>query len=344
MKKKLRIVQFGVSHEHADGKLATIKALPDEFELVGVVDDRDTATPRYPLRRPDSMLEGVPILTEEQVWADKTLDAVFVEVTNCDLIPVAERVLAHGLPMHLDKPGGETYEPFAALRTEAKKRGLPLQMGYMFRCNPAIRWLVKAVREGWFGDVFEIEANMDHGYGDDDYRRYLGSFKAGILYNLCCHLADFVVAMLGEPVSARASVATAPGSPPDSRDNGATTLEYASGALVHLRSCGRKVGQIRRRLRICGTLGSAELCPIEHFDGRPLRLDVQFSRPAGGIPAGPCQTLDFGPQGTNSNVDRYAEQLRSFARQVRGEEREPDWLCEHDLAVQRTLLKMCGLA
>ena len=40
MKKKLRVVQFGVSHEHADGKLATIKALPDEFELVGVVDDR----------------------------------------------------------------------------------------------------------------------------------------------------------------------------------------------------------------------------------------------------------------------------------------------------------------
>ena len=97
MKKKLRVVQFGVSHEHADGKLATIKALPDEFELVGVVDDRDNTTPRYPLRRPDSMTEGVPLLTEEQLWADKTIDAVFVEVTNCDLIPVAERVLAHGL-------------------------------------------------------------------------------------------------------------------------------------------------------------------------------------------------------------------------------------------------------
>ena len=115
--KRLRVVQFGISHEHALGKLATIKALRDEFELVGLVDDRDGTSPRYPLRRPDSVLEGVPLLTEEQVWADKTIDAAFVEVTNGDLVATAERVLAHGLPMHLDKPGGETYEPFARFRT-----------------------------------------------------------------------------------------------------------------------------------------------------------------------------------------------------------------------------------
>ena len=30
-------------------------------------------------------------------------------------------------------------------------------------------------------------------------------------------------------------------------------------------------------------------------------------------------------------------------RIVRGEEREPDDLCEHDLAVHRALLRMCGL-
>ena len=343
MKRKIRVVQFGVSHEHANGKLATLRSLPDEFEIVGVVDDRDSTTPRWPPRRPDSLVEGLPLLTEEQVWADGTIDAASVEVTNGDLIDTARRVLDHGLPMHLDKPGGESYGPFADLRLEAKRRGIAVQMGYMFRANPAIQWLVQAIRDGWFGDVFEIEANMDHGYGDDDYRRYLGSFRGGILYNLGCHLADFVVSMLGEPVAAHTAIATAPGSPAGSRDNGACILEYASGALVYLRSCGRKVGQIRRRLRIAGTLGSAEICPIEHFDGRPLLLEVEFAKPVGGIPAGRCQTIDFGPQGTNALVDRYASQLRQFARIVRGEEAEPDDLCEHDLAVQRTLLTMCGL-
>ena len=342
--KKLRVVQFGVSHEHADGKLATLRALPDEFEIAGVVDDRDNTTPRYPLRRPDALLEGLPILTEEQVWADKTIDAAFVEVTNCDLIPVAERVLAHGLPMHLDKPGGESYERYARLRTEAKARGIPVQMGYMFRANPAIRWLITAVRNGLLGDIYGIEADMDHGYGDDDYRRYLGTFKGGILYNLGCHLVDFFVSMLGESSSARPPVIRdAPLSAPGSRDNCVGILEWDAGAIGIVRSCDRnKVCFPARRLRINGTNGSAELCPIERFDGQPLLVELKLVKPAGSLPAG-RQTLNLGAQGTRGNIDRYIDQLRQFARIVRGEEKEPDDLCEHDLAVQRTVLRLCGI-
>ena len=342
--KKIRVVQFGVSHEHADGKLCTLRALPDEYEIVGVVDDRDNTTPRYPLRRPDALTEGLPILTEEQVWADKTIDAAFVEVTNCDLIPVAERVLAHGLPMHLDKPGGESYERYAKFRTEAKARGIPVQMGYMFRANPAIQWLIAAVRNGLLGDIYGIEADMDHGYGDDDYRRYLGTFHGGILYNLGCHHVDFFVSMLGEATSARPPVIRdAPGSAPGSRDNCLGILEWDAGAIGIIRSCDRnKVCFPARRLRINGTNGSAELCPIERFDGQPLLVELKLVNPAGDLPAG-RQTLNLGAQGTRGGIDRYIEQLRQFARIVRGEEKEPDDLCEHDLAVQRTLLKLVGL-
>lgn len=342
--KKLRVIQIGVCHEHAGGKLATLRALKDDFEIVGLVDDRASTAPRWPLSHPDSLWEGIPSLALDDALALPDLDAAFVEVTNAELVGVAERVLLRGLPMHMDKPGGESYAPFERLRTGAKARGLPFQMGYMFRGNPAVRWLVNAVRQGWFGDVFEVEADMDHNYGDDDYRRYLGSFRGGILYNLGCHLADIVVSMLGEPVAARPSILTAPGSPPGSRDNGSATLEFASGALAHLRSCGRlSAHPLRRRLRVCGTRGMAELCPIERFDNRPLALDVFFSHGEAGLPANRWQTLDFGPQGANGNVDRYTAQLREFARQVRGEEPEPDDLCAHDLAVQRTVLRMVGL-
>ena len=342
--KPLRVVQFGISHEHAPGKLATIKAMPGEFELAGIVDDRDGTSPRYPLRQPDALLEGVPLLTEEQVWADKTIDAAFVEVTNCDLVPVAERVLAHGLPMHLDKPGGETYGRYAKFRTEAKARGIHVQMGYMFRANPAIRWLTDAVRNGMFGDIYGIEADMDHGYGDDSYRRYLGTFQAGILYNLGCHIVDFFVSMLGEPASARPPVIRdAPGSAPGSRDNCLGILEWEAGAIGIIRSCDRnKVTFPARRLRINGTNGSAELYPIERFGSEPLRVELKLVEPACGLPAG-YQTLNLGTLGPRGDVDRYIGQLRQFARIVRGEEKEPDDLCEHDLAVQRTLLRLCGI-
>ncbi|MBQ7666389.1 MAG: hypothetical protein IJS46_00125 [Kiritimatiellae bacterium] len=139
-------------------------------------------------------------------------------------------------------------------------------------------------------------------------------------------------------------IQTAPGSPADSRDNGMAVLEWKRGAMATIRACGRKAGGPgSRRLRVSGTNGSVELCPVERFDGQPLTLTVRLAKPAGGIPAGRLQTLDFGPQGRHGNVDRYAEQLRQFARQVRGDEAEPDWLCAHDLAVQRTIMRMSGL-
>ena len=36
MKKRLKIAQIGVRHEHAEGKMATMRTMPDEFEIVGV--------------------------------------------------------------------------------------------------------------------------------------------------------------------------------------------------------------------------------------------------------------------------------------------------------------------
>ena len=37
--KKIRIAQIGVCHEHASGKINTLKRLPEYFEIAGVVDD-----------------------------------------------------------------------------------------------------------------------------------------------------------------------------------------------------------------------------------------------------------------------------------------------------------------
>ena len=144
--KRLRVIQIGICHEHANGKLETLRSLKDDFEVVGFVDDRSSATPRWPLMRPESLWDGIPTMTLDEALALPDLDAAFVEVTNAELVGVAERVLERGLPMHMDKPGGESYAPFERLRTGAKSRGLPFQMGYMFRGNPAMRWIADAVR------------------------------------------------------------------------------------------------------------------------------------------------------------------------------------------------------
>ena len=41
--KKIKIGQIGIRHEHAAGKIATLKNLPEVYEIVGVVDDSETS-------------------------------------------------------------------------------------------------------------------------------------------------------------------------------------------------------------------------------------------------------------------------------------------------------------
>ena len=72
----------------------------------------------------------------------------------------ALRCIKAGKHVHLDKPGALKHAEFKAMRLEAEKRGLTVQMGYMLRYNPAFELLFQAVREGWLGEITEIEAAM----------------------------------------------------------------------------------------------------------------------------------------------------------------------------------------
>ena len=47
MKRPLKTLFYGMTHEHAAGKLATLRKLRDDFEVVAVVDDRPRGTPHF---------------------------------------------------------------------------------------------------------------------------------------------------------------------------------------------------------------------------------------------------------------------------------------------------------
>ena len=47
MKRPIRTLFYGITHEHAEGKFATLMRMPDEFEIVGVVDDRPRGSKFY---------------------------------------------------------------------------------------------------------------------------------------------------------------------------------------------------------------------------------------------------------------------------------------------------------
>ena len=72
-------------------------------------------------------------------------------------MPTGMRCIDAGLHIHLDKPPGKSIKDLKKLCEKAKQKNLTVQMGYMFRYNPAFQFCLKALREGWLGDIFEID-------------------------------------------------------------------------------------------------------------------------------------------------------------------------------------------
>ena len=331
---KIKIGQIGIRHEHASGIMQSLRQLPEVFEIVGVVDDRHSQSAAFP-NASLAVYEGLPWLNEEELLNTPGLQAVCVETANLDLVPTALRCLEKKLPIHMDKPGGDDLALFRKLREGCEQRRVPFQIGYMFRSNPAMLWIRNAVKQGLLGDIFEIQAGMSHCYGGDAYQDYLGKFQGGIMFNLGCHLIDLVVSILGRPQNVTPVLKSTPGLPDRITNNALAILEYPH-AIVNLQACSKEVnGQEKRRLKVCGTKGSVELLPLEYFDGRPLKLQLNLAENTACFPAGP-QILDFGV-----TRDRYRDHLLEFAGMIRSEIPNP-YDATHDCLVQEVLLAAAG--
>ena len=332
--KRIKIGQIGVCHEHASGKIHSLRKMPEVFEIVGVVDDRASNAAKF-AGEDLKPYEGLKWISEEALFNTPGLQAVTVETPNLDLVPTALRCMERNLAMHMDKPGGEDLELFSRLRRGCEERKLPFQMGYMFRSNPAIQWCIKAVRNGWLGDVFEVQGSMSHNYGGEAYQQYIGKFNGGIMFNLGCHLIDLIVAMLGSPERITPFLKSTPGLPDSIKNNCLTIMEYPH-ATVTLRACSMEVGGLKRRcFKVCGTKGSVELCPLERFDGQPLLMHLNLLDGNEEYAAG-THIMDFGVK-----RDRYEDQLLELAKIIDGEIENP-YTYEHDLLVQEVLLAASG--
>ena len=327
MKRPLRALFYGQTHEHAPGKLETLKRMRDEYEIVAIVDDFPRKSPMYRDQEWDPA--DYPIVSEEEAWRIPGIDVGFVEVTNCDLMEIAAEFAARGIPMHCDKPCGEDFAAYRRVVETCRAKDIPMQIGYMYRANPALRFIWSFVRAGHLGEIGFVEADMNHDYGYPaaDYGRYLAQFGGGIFYNLGCHLVDAVLPFVkGGCDSAEVALDAAPGYPQDSPTSAFATLRFGGATVVLRTACGMGGGILARRLRVDGTLGTADLCPIERFDGEELKLTLTLK-------GKDQKVMSFGVQD-----DRYAAQLIDLACVVRGEKAN-DQDYDRDLTVHGILLE-----
>lgn len=327
---RVKIGQIGLLHEHASGKMDSLRRLSEFYEVVGVVPEAgaDCGTCQT--------YEGLPRMTEEQLFSVPGLQAVAVETDMTELVATATRCMERGLHMHLDKPGGETLAPFRQLLDGCKARGLALQMAYMYRTNPAIGLCFRAVREGWLGDVFEVHTVMSR-WDNDEYRRFLSRFPGGAMFNFGSHLIDLVITLLGRPENV---VSFQKATRDDGlMDGGLAVLEYPRATATVRASIAEVDGMKHRRLIVCGTKGTAEVCPLEHPWGRyavdPLHVRLTLLERNAEYAAG-THVINAGVMD-----GRYEAQLIEFARVINGEIDSP-YTYEHDLLTHEVLLAAAG--
>lgn len=323
---RIKVGQIGTGHGHAAGKMSTMRKLADLFEVVGIVEPDPARRARV---EKSAAYAGLPWLSEAELLSTPGLKAVAIETEVRDLLPTAARCVSAGLNLHLDKPAGESLQDFRALLDAAHERKVLVQMGYMFRYNPAFRFLYKAVRDGWLGNVFEIHAVMSKQVGAAE-RKALAEYPGGSMFELGCHLIDSLTTLMGRPdrITPYGRV-THPDRDP-LVDNQLAVFEYPAATATIRSSILEPFGSERRHFTVCGDEGTIEIAPLE-----PPKLRMALLKPREGFKRG-WQDVSL-----PKSAGRYDEEFRVLARMIHGE-REPEWTAAHDLLVQESVLAASG--
>ena len=330
-RKPIKIGQIGTGNQHAY-KMGTLRKLTDLFEVVGVADEDPKA--REKAQKSDCF-KGLKWMTPDELLAVPGLQAVGVETEEHAPVPTALRCIRAGKHIHLDKPCGESLPQFKQLLDEAKAKSLTVQVGYMYRNNPAIQFCLKAVKDGLIGNVFDLDAAMSR-YDGDDYRKLIKTYKGGAPYIFACHLIDLIVTMMGEPEKIRPFLRRTRSD--GVIDNSLTVFEYSRDRLATIRiSITEAQGFQRRYLTVFGDKGTITIQPLEskgNMSGGVLKLALEEDR--GGYKKG-VQNVKMPPL-----KDRYEDQWREFAAVLNGEMANP-YTYEHDYLVHKCHLEACGM-
>lgn len=321
---RIKVGQIGVGHAHAS-KLSVYRASPD-YEVVGIVEPDDALRKQA---ESQAAYRDLPWMTQEQLLNVKGLQVVLVETQVRDLLDTAEVCIQAGKHVHLDKPAGESLPQYQRILDDAARQDLMVQMGYMYRYNPAVVLMREFLQQGWLGDVFEVHTVMSKVVPPDG-RIEMAMYPGGIMFELGCHIMDLVIGVLGAPEQVTAYAQHVSPLKDGLVDNMLAVLSYPN-ALASVKSSAVEVeGFARRHFVVCGTEGTFHIQPLDNPSAK-----VSLSQPRGDYNRG-VQEIKF------PRYARYVGDAADMAQVIRGE-KECDFSYAHDLAVQRTLLQACDL-
>lgn len=342
----IRLGIIGAVHSHLTGKVRAINSgAAGELEIAGAFE----ANPHIRAQREaDPEYANVRWVSRaEDLLADDTISGIIIDGEIWQFLSDTKNALLAGKHVYLEKPAGTSLDDYREVLDLASSRHLVVVMAYHFRNSPSSQLLYRLADGGLLGDIFSIRGRI--GKAKASYDRWMESmpYPGHLMFEMCGHLIDPMVAVLGRPRRVTPFLRSdfrrpedgpgpiilpargIPGEDADRSfvDNSLAVLEWER-AMAVVETAGMEVGA-QRRLEVLGTEGTLVLEPP---GGTQARLHLE--KDAGEFHKG-WQTVDGG------SWTAFAQDLRDLSAAIRGE-RMPQFGPVHDFLTQETLLRASG--
>ncbi len=329
--KKIKIAQIGTSrNSHGNDIWLTLCELPEYFDVVGYAlpENEDT-------KFPERAKEFLPYrrMTVEEILNNPEIEAVAVETEEIYLLKYAQMVADSGKALHMEKPGSPNVEAFRRLVDTLKSKGSVFHTGYMYRYNPVISDVIKRVKNGELGKIVSVDAQMS-GFHPDAYGEFLNALPSGELFFLGCHLIDLIVQLLGRPEEIIPLSYSSTLKSIHSDDVGMAVFKYKNALATAKVNGAEKGGFSRRQLVIAGEKGTIEIKPLE----KPYPSYTQQVTTVKEYNSDDWN--DAGSEKTSAPYHRYDNMMKSFAKMVCGEIKNP-YTYDYELLLFETIMEAC---
>ena len=324
----IKIGQIGIGHNHGDAKMLAVRKFPELFEVIGYAEENEEWIQK---RGHFEAYQGLERLSVDEIIEQS--DAVLVETDVWNLTEIAQKCIDAGKHIHMDKPASGTLAEYKHLLDTAKAKKLVVQLGYMYRYNPAIKRCLEHIKNGDLGEIYSINAEMST-FHPKEYRQWLKHFQGGIMYILGSHLVDLIVYILGDPQKVSSFLKHSQLDGVEAEDNNLAVLEYDKALARVFVSSVEVNGWGRRQFMVSGSKGTVNIMPIENtvcmtysdtHIASNCYADMKELVPVKDVP------MDC----------RYDEMVQDFYQYIMGTKENP-FTYEHDYLVQKVLDEIVG--
>ena len=199
--KQIVVGLLGITHPHASARVRALRAI----EGVEVIAAADT-DPR--LNYFTDKYDVAPC-TVDELLNDERINAVMVHSKSKDMVAHAQRAIAAGKSVVVEKPGGGTVEDLEQLLEAERLAGenQVVQVGYNVRLATSVKRAREVIEQGTIGEIVTVAARGSAMVGEHltDHLKQPADM-GGVLWILGCHMLDSLVSMFGAPESVNARV------------------------------------------------------------------------------------------------------------------------------------------